>query len=928
MHSRDAKKPGRKRWRVFVLFAAAGLLLLYSVAGFWIVPRVLTAKLPELIAAQLPVTAAVGEIHLNPFLLTVTASDVTVKGDDGDHLVGLKQLYANLQVSSLFRWAVVLKEVRLTEPDALVQVLPDGRMNVLTLLDSLEDSATADSDKPVQLPTIEVKEFALEGGKLVFRDLSSKTAFEAALSPIQLRVHDFTTRIDAESRFEFSAVTDRGEKIGGEGHVMVQPLAARGALNATGVDVRRLWQAVQGLVNFEITDGRVDLAGSFAARGSSDGLALRLSDGRVELKRFRLAEKGGSVPLISMPSLSIAGAGFDLKKRHVGVEFVQTDDARIQTWVSADGSAQLLTVLLPDSAPPGEATPASGPQTSPAFTIEDWSFQVDSLAVNNSSIELQDRSLSPPVPLAFGPINLSVKNLSNQPNANASIALDVRDEFGGQFDISGQAGINPVMADLTVRVRKAAVEKVEPYVRAFADMDVVNGTADAEGQINFAGSSAGPRLQYRGSMRVNNLEIFIPDDQRDLMKFTALAVNGVQIDLEPNNVQISEIAIDGLQGNLIIEPDGSLNVNRVVATVKKESTEIAESLPGRLVRAIKENIRGPVPLHIDALRVTRASASFEDRSLKPEFAMTLGDVQGDMTDISTVGSDPVKVEIGGKINASAPLRISGTAVPFGEKTDMDMKVSLKHFRLRSISPYSGKHVGYTIQKGQLSLLLEYRLSEDIIDGKNEIFLRQLTLGERTDSPNAIALPLDLAVALLKDADGNIQINVPIRGDINDPKFSVGNVFADTLIKFVTGIVSSPFKVMEGLAGAVSAEGLDRVRFAPGSSAIEDDQVEKLEVIIEGLQERPSLRVEIRGRAYSSLDAKALVPQGPETTSAEKPAADEQQLRELARQRAKSVWEALVIAGDIEPERVTILPEEVRGKSADGQITSTLSLSAE
>ena len=136
-------------------------------------------------------------------------------------------------------------------------------------------------------------------------------------------------------------------------------------------------------------------------------------------------------------------------------------------------------------------------------------------------------------------------------------------------------------------------------------------------------------------------------------------------------------------------------------------------------------------------------------------------------------------------------------------------------------------MGYTVKKGQLSLALEYTLQADIIDGKNEILLQQLTLGQRTDSPDAISLPLDLAVALLKDSDGNIRIKVPVRGDINNPDFSVGNVLADTLIKFVTGIVSSPFKIVEGLAGAFTAADLERIYFAPGSSALKDDQVKKL-----------------------------------------------------------------------------------------------------
>jgi outer membrane protein OmpA-like peptidoglycan-associated protein len=751
MFSRVAKQPKRKRWLLISLSVLVFLLIVYSIAGFWILPRVLQSRIPDLVADQLPVRASVGQIELNPFLLTAAVRDLTIQENDGEHLVGFKELTANLQLSSIFRWAVILKEVRLTEPELFVRVLPDGRINVLALLDSLEDSTVAEADKSFQMPIVALRRFVLEGGKVAFSDLSSKTPFEATLTPGQVTVQD--------------------------------------------------------------------------------------------------------------------------------------------------------------------------------FTINDRSFQLDRVEVKNAGIELQDRSLSPPVPLNFGPVNLSAENLNNRENDAASIALDVRDGFGGRFDISGQVGINPAAADLQIRVTNAAAEKLEPYVRAFADVDVVSGTANVDGRIKVAAGGS-PKLQFKGGMRVDDMEIFIPDDQRDLMKFASLTIDGVQMDLEPNKMQIAEIVIDGLRGNLVVEPDGSLNVNRVVASVKEEASEIAGSLPARLVQTIKKQIQGPVPLHIDAMRVTQASASFEDRSLKPNFEMTLENVEGEMTDVSTVKRTPVKVKIGGKADASSPLRISGNIVPFGEKTDMDMSVSLKRFRLRSISPYASKHAGYTIEKGQMSLALEYKLTEDIIDGKNEIFLQQLTLGERTDSPDAIPIPVDLAVALLKDAEGNIRLNIPVRGNINDPTFSVGNVFADTLIKFVTGIVSSPFKVMEGLSGAFSTEELDRVRFAPGSSVVEDDQVEKLIAFAEALQAKPSLQVEITGRADRFLDGKAMVPEDAETAPDEPPAVEEEQLQELARQRAQSVRDALVLEGKIESGRVKILPEQVVEESTGGQVTATLSLTAD
>ena len=424
------------------------------------------------------------------------------------------------------------------------------------------------------------------------------------------------------------------------------------------------------------------------------------------------------------------------------------------------------------------------------------------------------------------------------------------------------------------------------------------------------------------------MEISKRDDQRDLIKFASLAVTGVQLGIAPNGVRIDEIVLDGFDGNLVIEADGRTNVKRVVDTAKKESADIAGSLPARLVRAIKESIKGPFPLQIGKLKVKRASTRFEDRSLKPEFKVALGGVEGEMIDISTTQrTTPIKVKINGKVDAVSPLGISGSVVPFGEKTTMDMRVTLQDFQLRSISPYSGKHVGYTVEKGRLSLALDYSLSEDIITGKNDILFKQLTLGERTDSPNAVKLPLNLAIALLKDSKGRIKINLPVSGDINDPEFRVGNVLAGTLIKFVTGIVSSPFKVMEGLAGAFSTKELSGVVFSPGSATLDPGESQKLAAVAKALRERPSLQVEISGRAYVQLDAEAMAPVEPGETPAEKPTIGMQQLRELARQRAYTIREALVVKGKIESGRVTILEAKVEEGGSKGSVVSSLNLTS-
>jgi hypothetical protein len=93
--------------------------------------------------------------------------------------------------------------------------------------------------------------------------------------------------------------------------------------------------------------------------------------------------------------------------------------------------------------------------------------------------------------------------------------------------------------------------------------------------------------------------------------------------------------------------------------------------------------------------------------------------------------------------------------------------------MKTTSPYAMKFAGYKIAEGTMSLDLRYKVQNSQLEGNNQVVIDKLTLGERVDSPDALKLPIELAIAILKDSNGRIDLGLPVSGSLDDPQFSWG-----------------------------------------------------------------------------------------------------------------------------------------------------------
>jgi outer membrane protein OmpA-like peptidoglycan-associated protein len=341
----------------------------------------------------------------------------------------------------------------------------------------------------------------------------------------------------------------------------------------------------------------------------------------------------------------------------------------------------------------------------------------------------------------------------------------------------------------------------------------------------------------------------------------SFAVQGLALDVGPNALSISEVSLSEPNFKVAISPDGEINVATIL-TVKDETSKQGEtgkkveSLLDKVVKYITFHLQGAMPISIDTVRVENGALDFSDLFIKPKFAADAKNLRGSVKGLSSKPSTRADVLLEGLVNKYAPVKISGQINPLSAEKYADLTMSFKNFDLTSTSPYAGKFAGYTVEKGKLSLELKYKVSGNEFSGENKIVVKQLTLGERVDSPDATELPVSLAVALLKDPNGDIELDVPVRGDVDDPHFDFGKVVASTLENALTRVVSSPFTILGSLVGA-SGENLNNIEFEFGSATLAPEQMEKLDKLAEALSDRPALLLKIEGTADKKKDGKAL-----------------------------------------------------------------------
>jgi hypothetical protein len=577
----------------------------------------------------------------------------------------------------------------------------------------------------------------------------------------------------------------------------------------------------------------------------------------VHVAAIALTEKNDPIPVITIPTFNVDGIHVDLRNRKVAIASVALADAADRVWRNPDGSINLQNLFAPRRSEPAAAPSASSPskQSTAAHAGErPWTVAVKAAHVTNHSIHFEDRTPSLPMRTEVTGLSIRTHDVVVPLKEPIPLIIGLTLNETGTVAADGLVHVDPFQLDMKLGLKHIAIQPFQPYVESVSRMTVDSGTIDLDGQIHLAlEHPKAPLMTFRGNLGVKSLAIADRDQGVSFASWKQLQLKEFGLAVDPTAVTIEEIGLDEPVIHIEVAADGTTNL----AKLRPPAEEKTEALPKPQAKAAPE--KGvATSVSIKAVKLLKGAITFQDESIAPTVRTGLYDLTGTIRGLSSKQVAKADVDISGRVDRIAPLKIAGKINPLTEDAFTDLTVKFENIDLIAASSYSGKYAGYPIRKGKLFLDLAYKISNKQLEAENKVAVDQLTFGEKTDSPDAVSLPVPLAVALLKDRKGRIDIDLPIRGDLNDPDFKYGKVVWSTLLNLLTKLVASPFTLMGKLIpGGGNGEDLQFVAFEPGSGELLSAELKKLAVLTKGLEERPGLRLEIIGAADPVKDRQAL-----------------------------------------------------------------------
>ncbi|EJF69831.1 MULTISPECIES: DUF748 domain-containing protein [unclassified Pseudomonas] len=842
------------------LIRAAGALLtalaLYSLLGFLILPGIALRVANQQLANYATVPARVERIELNPFSLELTVWGLNI-GEPGKEQVAFERLYANLQIDSLWTRALHLADVQLDKPKTELLFDKSGQLNLAQLfkLPASEPTPTDPNAKPFPLRIDNIK---LAGGYVHFQDLRPSEPIEFLYDKLDFELKNLSTLPDDNADMTLVAAGPEGGQIDWTGNFSLIPIASEGKLKVTDGKMKVWWPYVRDAVPLVLEDGILNFSTDYKLSLAKE-TELNLTNVALSVAPFAIKAPDGR-PLARLQKLDVSETTVDLAKQQVIVGKIRSN--KLETWAALEADGQLDWQKLFASQPSKPATapaaePATAPATAdspkpaPAAPSKPWQVLLKDVQLRDYQVHLADRSAKPAVALEVGPLNLDLQGFDSLNQSPFTLKLDTGVGKQGKLEATGQVNLSPVSAKLKVDTKDIDLRVAQSYISPFIRLELRSGMLGSNLDVNL--KSTDPlAFQVTGRAQVDQLHTLDTMKTRDFLKWQRLVLEGVNYQ-HGDSLSIDKVNLLQPYARFMINDDRTTNIDDLLIPQPANS-------PGKSAAKPAASKEKPLGIHIGQIAINDGSANFADFSLTPNFATAIQQLNGQIGTIDSRQAKPASVDVKGKVDRYAPVTIKGSVNPFDPMAALDIATSFKRVELTTLTPYSGKFAGFRIRKGRLNLDLHYVITKGQLKAENKVVVEQLQLGEKVDSADAVDLPIRLAIALLKDSDGKISIELPVTGDLNNPQFSVMPIVWQTLRNLVVRAATAPFKFIGGLISGGGAQDLGNVSFAAGSSELSKDSQSALDSLAKALKERPALRLEIEGTAAASSDGPLLAAQ--------------------------------------------------------------------
>ncbi len=803
-------------------------VLLYAVFGFFVVPWIIRREIQSLAQSQLHREARIGKIGFNPFTLVTTIEQFDLLDRDGASLYSIDHFMADFQLSGLFRRAARFREIRIEHPLWSARILANGHPTIEDLIDS--DSNAKKSAAPFQLPRLIIDRLIVDSGVVKFSDASRQPVYVSRFEPFNLDVRNLVTIPEETGQHTISIGVEDGAVIRWTGRQTIEPLRLEGQLEITNLNLRRLGEYFAQGQPLQVQDGYLDLILPYeVSRSSDDNLQVKLTRASAVLRSLGIRARDENTDWLAVPELRVEDVQGAWPAASLEVGGVRVRGLHVLTRVGEDGSLNWSKALQPTaSAKPASSTP--------------WTFHIGSVAVDGGSLLFEDKSVKPTANVELGDLSASARDISSNSAVPTPIALKARVAEKGSIEISGSVSRAPMTADLKFEGSGLELKPLQAYFENAIGLPLRSGRVSMRGQVSLSDDGRAVKLSSAGAL--DNVGLDDPQGNR-LMSWERMAIEGLTFEMPQGRARIRKITVNRPDATIHIDAGGHLNLSELKSNPKPSATVPSGSSP-------------PVPLKVEitALEFSDGTAEFQDQSLLLPFRAQIHSAAGSLKDLSSFAAAPASLALEGRVDDTGYVKAGGTLRVADPLAASEIGVEFRSIEMSGLTPYFAQFAGYAVKRGVLDLDIRYVVKDRRLIGNHTLNARDLVLGERVKDSKAPSLAVRLAVALLKDKDGRIKMNVPVEGTVDSPEFNYRKVFWTALQTILGNAAKAPFRAIGRLFGK-DEDDLELVDFDLGRSDLLPAEADKLARLAEQIGPKHEIVLSVEGRYDPVADQKAL-----------------------------------------------------------------------
>ena len=796
-----------------------------------------------------------GDIKLNPLKIegNVSIKDFSIKPVaisfiDNDTL-NLKNAIINLKINYALK----------ADENATGINLKDGFLNVKGL--SLDEGANELSLGELELPKFDLvskiadkTEAALNLSAINLNDISFKNAITASVKSLNLSDISLLANLNEKSELNATAklksiganalkIDEADRNLANLKDINASNLNLNLANNKTALTLEKI--ALNG-INAPLSksaNANVASAGVTNTSFTMDGNKSLASLDELNVKNIELKAKNKDIA--SVADVAIKSISFDLLKMALNIASVDVNKPKFASELNDNGLSAVNELGFGEQS--AKATKAAKhtkkvekktEKTSASKSKEnEFKFDVKNISVNNADIALTHLFEGEKIAHKFDNLFVKVANLSSDFSKPFDAKVAMKSSQKLNLDVDSKIKIEPLDVSAKIKLNDTNLPKYFAYAKPFLEADLASGQLESSAEISYAKDIKADAKVSIKDIRLNGKK------SEKLIAFKSLDLE--KISFAKNDLAISGVSLNSPFIKAHLSKERKFNLSQIVKEDKNKAK--TETKPESKKTASKKD--DELKFSVKNFSLKNGEVDFSDASLFMPFATTISKLNGKLTDIDK--KRPSSGEFQGVVGKNGFAQITAKLFPFELKQNTDIKLDFKDIDLTDITPYSGQFVGYKIKKGKLNLNLNYSVVDSKLNGSNFINFDSLTLGEKVDSKDAVNLPLSLAISILSDQNNQINIDLPVEGNLDDPDFKYGGVIWAAVKKLFADITLAPFRFL-GNALGLGSKDLSSIDFLAGSSELISSEAPKIADFIKLTGSKPKMKLSITP-TYSKLD---------------------------------------------------------------------------